>query len=151
MAYAEGTKVDAVQSRNEIEKMIARFGGEDILLGTFGGKSIVQFRAHGRYIRLTIPTPDQAEFSKNGRGSARTANQLEAAMTAEIRRRWRCLVLLVKAKFAAIADGIVTFEDEFMAETVMPNGQTAKEQLQPQITAAYQTGKMDQLQIGFGP
>ncbi len=39
-------------------------------------------------------------------------------------RRWRALVLVVKAKLEAVASGISTLESEFLANIVMGNGQT---------------------------
>lgn len=153
MAYAEGTKVDSFQSRMEIEKLIVKFKGTDVIIGSFNEKTMVQFRARGRFVRISLPVPTAAdkEIRFNGQGRVRTSIQVQNAIATETKRRWRCVLLLIKAKFTAIEDGIVTFEDEFMAETVMPDGKTAKEHIQPQIAAAYETGKMATLQIGFQP
>ena len=40
------------------------------------------------------------------------------------RSRWRALYLVVKAKLEAVSSGIVSMEDEFLAQTVMNDGET---------------------------
>lgn len=151
MAYADGTKVPVKTSRDEIENMVAKHGGDQILVGAIDGKSIVQFRARNRYIRLTIyaATERDRKVGYTPTGQERTGKSLATALDQENRRRWRSMALLVKAKFTAIDDGIVSFEDEWLAETVMANGQTVKEQIQPQLAASYDSGEMGPLQISF--
>ena len=41
-----------------------------------------------------------------------------------MRQRWRALALCIKAKLEAVECGITSFEEEFLAHVVMPNGQT---------------------------
>lgn len=55
------------------------------------------------------------------------------------------LALVVKAKLEAVESGISTFEQEFMAHIVLPNGQTTGQWMIPQIEAAYKTGTMPAL------
>lgn len=45
----------------------------------------------------------------------------------------------------ALADGIETFEDAFLAHIVMPDGSTVAEHTLPRIAAAYDSGKMQPL------
>jgi len=56
------------------------------------------------------------------------------------RQKWRALSLVVKAKLEAVESGITTFEDEFLAHIVLPNGQTVGEQALPRVREAYATG-----------
>jgi hypothetical protein len=66
------------------------------------------------------------------------------------RQRWRALALAIKAKLEAVESGIATFEEEFMAYIVLPDGQTVGEFLSPQIEAAYSSGRMPPLLPGIG-
>jgi hypothetical protein len=52
------------------------------------------------------------------------------------------LALVIKAKLEAVASGITTFEDEFMAHIMMPDGLTVGKHIKPTIAAAYASGKM---------
>ena len=61
------------------------------------------------------------------------------------RSRWRALALAVKAKLEAVAIGITTFEDEFMAHIVMPDGLTVGEHVRPRIASAYESGQVTPL------
>ena len=48
---------------------------------------------------------------------------------------------MCKAKLEAVESGIATFEEEFMAHIVMPNGKTVGEMALPLIESAYKTNK----------
>ena len=58
------------------------------------------------------------------------------------RSRWRALLLVIKAKLEAIDAGIATFEDEFLAYTMLPGGETVGEWIAPQLDDVYATGVM---------
>lgn len=62
-----------------------------------------------------------------------------------MRRRWRALALGIKGKLETVATGIQTFEEEFLANIVLPNKQTVAEWLEPQLTAQYKGGKMPRM------
>lgn len=83
-------------------------------------------------------------------GHAHTAAARDA-YEQEIRRRWRSLLLVVKAKLTAVADGISTVEREFLADLVIPTGQTLAEWLAPQLEAAYAHGGVPALLPGTEP
>lgn len=46
------------------------------------------------------------------------------------------------AKFTAIQQGIRTFEDEFLADTVLPNNQTVRQYYTPQLRLAIESKQM---------
>jgi hypothetical protein len=69
----------------------------------------------------------------------------------ELKRRWRALVLIVKAKLELVASGGSTFEVEFLAHTMLPNGDTVGETMLPRIAQAYRTNSMPPLMLGPGP
>lgn len=152
MSYAAGTTVTADRSRAEIETTLARFGADQFMAGWDSGANVamVSFRLAGRMVRLTLPFPsiDDPLICKTPAGRSRTQLQIEEEHAKEVRRRWRSLLLVIKAKLAAVSDGISTLEREFLADIVIPDGRTTGEWLQPQIAAAYDTGRMPALMPG---
>ncbi len=51
-------------------------------------------------------------------------------------------MLIIRAKLEAVESRITTFESEFLANLVLPDGGTVGEWLSPQIDEAYATGRM---------
>jgi len=93
-----------------------------------------------------MPPKDSREFTHTeGRGSKRSPQDAQKAWEQAGRQRWRALALAVKAKLEAVESQITSFETEFMAHIVMPNGKTAGEILLPQIEDSYKNGKMPSL------
>lgn len=143
--YAENTQVSADRSRNEIEKTLMRYGATGFAYGWQGPNAVIMFEMANRRIKFNLPMPDKKsrEFTHTpNRGSRRTQEETERAWEQATRQRWRALALAVKAKLEAVQSGITTFEEEFMAHIVLPNGQTVGGWMQPQIESAYQGGKM---------
>lgn len=144
--YAEGTTVTPERSQAEIQRQLSRYGAS-AFMSAFerdqdGEHAMIAFRAHGRTIRfvLALPDPGDEEFQTTETGRARRDPQ--AAWKGEIRRRWRALALAIKAKLEAVETGIATFEDEFLAYTVLPDNTTVAESLQPRIEDAIRQGVM---------
>jgi len=146
-AYAERTSVPAERTRIEIEGTLRRFGADSVISGYEGARAFLLFRARGRFIRLELTLPDTGEkrFRLTPTGKARTAAQAATEHEAEVRRRWRSLGLLVKAKLAAVQDGIVEFDEEFLAHVVLPDNSTVARHALPAITRAYETGEPPRL------
>jgi hypothetical protein len=61
------------------------------------------------------------------------------------RQRWRALALAIKAKLEAVEAGITSFEDEFMAHIVLPDGSTFGRWARPQIAKVYEENTMPSL------
>lgn len=155
--YAEQTGVPAEKSRAEIERVLSRYGADAFAYAqqttAEGAEARVQFRAHGRWVRfdLPLPHPDDEEFKRTPRRrTVRSPEERRRVYDQEIRRRWRALALAVKAKLEAVQTGITTFESEFLAHIVLPDGQTVGQYVQPQVEAAYTSGKMPKQLPWFG-
>ncbi|HWF01594.1 MAG TPA: hypothetical protein VG248_17460 [Caulobacteraceae bacterium] len=56
------------------------------------------------------------------------------------RQKWRALALVIKAKLEAVSAGITTVEDEFLAQTMMGDGRTVGEVVQPQLEEHLRVG-----------
>jgi len=146
MRYAENTSVSVEKSKAEIERILQRYGAEQFISGWDQIRAFIAFRMMDRQVKFIITLPDQEEYktTPSGRRSRNRDSQLKAWEQA-CRQRWRALSLVIKAKLEAVESGITTFEDEFLAHIVLPNGQTAGEFIKPQIEIAYKNGKMPQL------
>jgi len=140
--YAQNTKVTSDKSRAEIEHLLTNYGADQFLYGWDGDAAVIGFRHKNRSIRFHLPSANREDYRKTAGRVTRTEVQLDAVMAKERKRRWRALALAIKAKLEACATGIATFEDEFLAYTVLPNGQTMSQWVSPQLKEAYENGKM---------
>lgn len=149
--YAEKTDVTSELSRREIERTLLRYGATGFIYGWQGASAVVAFEMWNRRIKFVLPLPDKRarEFTHTaGRGSPRNQEGAEAAWEQGCRQRWRALSLAIKAKLEAVASEITSFEEEFLAHIVLPNGSTAGAWMVPQIEGAYSQNKMPPL-LGY--
>ena len=142
--FAEGTEVSVEKSRAEIEALIIRYGATSTAFMNGPGRALIMFEAKGRRIVFELPLPDAADkkFERDGRGSCRTPERRMQAWEQACRQRWRALALVIKAKLEAVESGITTFEDEFLAHIIMPDGMTVGAHIKPGIERAYATNSM---------
>ena len=137
--YAADTDVPVDRSRAEIEKILQRFGADQFGYASGPHGATVGFRARDRVLRFDLPLPSSLP--------QRTEKQRAQA----VRSAWRCLVLSIKAKLAAVDSGITSFEQEFMPYTVLPDGRTAAQHALPMIEQAYKGGRVAGLLPHFPP
>ena len=152
MSFAENTSVPVERSRAEIETLLRKYGAEQFVSGWSSKDARIQFFVHGRYVRFVLELPDLQEkrFTVTPRyGKARSQDDARRLYEQEVRRLWRSLTLVVKAKLEAVESKIATFENEFMANIVMPDGKTVSEHVVPMIAKAYESGKMQPLLSGW--
>lgn len=146
--FAENTTVAADRSRGEIERTLTRYGATGFMYGWDETGAIVGFRAQERMVQFKIAMPDRNDrkfwFTEH-RHQKRSPAQAEAAWEQATRQVWRALALVVKAKLEAIEAGISTFEQEFLAFIMLPDGSTLGEWAAPQIEQTYATAKMPPL------
>jgi hypothetical protein len=144
--YASSTSVSAEKSRAEIERDLRRYGADQFMSGwDKGGQAILGFRFNGRMIRmlLSMPDPKAREFTHTpSRGTRRREDDAAREWEQACRQRWRALALVIKAKLEAVTAGITTFEDEFLAFTMLPDGTTVNQWIGPKLLAAYDKGEM---------
>jgi hypothetical protein len=144
--YAASTEVSSSRSRDEIERTLERYGADQFMYGWQDNAAVVAFRMEGRHIKFILPMPakDEQRFTHHSRGMREPSAALKEWEQAT-RQRWRALALVIKAKLEAIESGISLFEDEFMANIVLPGGETVSEFMRPQIAEAYRIGKAPDL------
>lgn len=145
--YAADTSVSVSNSKAEIERIIERYGATGFMSGWSGDKAMIAFAMNGRQIRFVLVMPDKgdAEFTTSAAGRERSADAAYKAWEQACRQRWRALALVIKAKLEAVESGISVFDDEFMANIVLPDGTTVGEFMRPQITTAYEQRSMPPL------
>jgi hypothetical protein len=147
--FAAQTEVPAERSRSEIERTLTRYGANAFMYGWQDDKAVIGFKAHGRMLRFVLPMPDKKarefthtrhenEWSQRELGQAESEKRYDQA----VRQRWRALALAIKAKLEAVEAGITEFESEFLAQIVLPNGQTMADHSKPLIQRAYESGEM---------
>lgn len=106
MNYARSTAVTEAESRAEIETLLKRSGCDEVVVGlNRAGAGVVCFTRRGRAVRMLLELPE------NG--------------SRERPRRWRVLLLVLKAKLEAMDAGISTFDAEFLAFIRLDDGQSA--------------------------
>lgn len=148
--YASKTEVPVEKSRAEIERVLNKEGASQTLFGRDGRDAVVAFTLRSRQVRFRVVIPPDEEFEVTPGGKTRKKSAIPAAVAQEERRRWRSLLLQIKAKFEAIASESETFDEAFLPHIMLPDGKTVAEFMVPQIEEAYSSGKMPLRLLG-GP
>ncbi len=132
MSFAEGTTVDVAKTRGEIESLVRKYGATQFSSGWTSGEAGIVFVIRGRSVKFVVPMPattDQKVRVKAAAMRGWLGTNLPKVIEAEERRRWRCLLLAIKAKLEVVETGISTFEEEFLAHIVTETGQTVYERI----------------------
>lgn len=148
MSYAADTEVPVERSRAEIERILTRYGADKFMVGSDQTQAVLAFQVKGKMIQFTLPLPDRQakEFWYTpARKNRRPDSDAYRAWEQACRSRWRALRLCIQAKLEAVACGITTFESEFLAHFVMPDGRTVGNHIIPQIEQAATDGRMPTL------
>lgn len=147
MSFAEKTTVAVDKSQAEIKKTLTKYGASGFVFGEKPDAAMVMFEMKERKVKFLLPLPvlqpsTQSYYQKKG------LYYSQDKLDQELRRRWRCLLLAIKSKLECVESGITTFEQEFMAHIVLPNGATVGQVMTPQIEGAYRNNEMPPL-LGF--
>lgn len=162
--YASGTTVDVSKSRAELEGLLKKHGASQwaVFQDDAKGMAVVQFRISERLVRLKLRV-ERSVLNPNERdwGKSQHAPQGWNSWTVQRRKEWiakeneqaereawRRLILVTKGKLEFVADGLSTIEREFLADIMLPNGTTVGEFTAPQLTEAYESGRMPPLLPG---
>jgi len=140
MRYAARTAVPQDRSRQEIERTLIRYGADQFIYGWEGRAAFIRFKMKDRFIMLRLVMPDNKEVSATPTGRKRRGTAVEKELEVAKRQRWRALALVIKAKLEAVESGIASFENEFLAYTMLPSGETTGDWMAPQLQAAYERG-----------
>jgi hypothetical protein len=126
MAYGLYTKVPFERTTAEIIALLKKAGADRIGQAEEPGRFAVQCFLNGRLLRFAVDVPEEPQPR---------------------RQRGRALLLVIKAKLESTESGVETFEQAFLANVVMPDGQTIADKAVPLIAEAYASGKTPQLML----
>lgn len=147
--FADGTEVPVERSRAELEALLQRHKATATAVFTSRDQAAVCFEMHERRVmfRLRLPDPASQEFTHGRINQTKALHRLSDAAAQKrwegaCRRKWRALVLAIKAKLVSVEEGIETFEEAFMAHVVMPDGSTVADNVAPRIANAYRDQRM---------
>lgn len=138
--YANQTEVTVEKSKVQIERLLTEFKATSVMMASNSDKSMIVFAMADRHVKFILPLPQKSEFGRHRNPTT--------ALEQATRTRWRALYLALRAKLEMAATGITTFEDEFLAHIVMPDGQTVGEMTRPRIQQAYESGEVRPLLEG---
>jgi hypothetical protein len=119
--YAQGTSVPPEKSQMQITKLLRTYKASGVMIGFDGGNSFIAFIYNNIQVRMFCPI---------------------AKSDAEERRRWRVMRIIIQSKFEMIQCGIRSFEEEFFADIVMPNGKTVSQIAIAAVKKAISSGEM---------
>jgi hypothetical protein len=102
--YAERTHVPVFKTQTEIEILARKHGAQSFTSGWERGAAMVSFTMRGRMVRFRLELPEQRS---------------QTSKLQEDRRRWRALLLAIKAKLEVVETGIASFDEEFLAHVVV--------------------------------
>lgn len=145
--YAASTDVPADRSRAQIEQAVRKYGGRRFMYGWEedgpNPRAVVAFVIGERQVRFLLPMPDRnsREFTLTPSSKRpRSTTAADAAYEQAVRSRWRSLGLVIRAKLEAVSAGIVTFDEEFLAHLVLPEGDTVGERMHPVLAQTFREG-----------
>lgn len=139
--YAKGSIVSPDRTREELNKILKKYGAKGFGFWDKEEHAIVAFELRERKYRFVISFEEIARFRLSPAGKLRTKIQQKTAHEQHIRERWRAILAVVKGKLIAVDASIETFEEAFLRYLVMPGtNQTIGEVIEPQLEEAYRSG-----------
>lgn len=140
--YASNTSVSEDRTRLEIERTLKRYGADQFAYATSREQTMIAFGIEGRPVKMTLVLPNRDDYELTPNGRARKESQIDEHWKQAVRQRWRALLLVIKAKLEVIDIGLSTIEREFMADLMLPDGQTIAQWVHPQLDEIYKQNKM---------
>lgn len=126
MAFAKTTTVSIGKTKDEIQRSLIRAGASGFAEAQRGREAFYafQFNHIGVKIKFKLPLPP---------GANATALDIKK-YEQECRTKWRCLLLVIKAKIESVESGIETFEQAFLPHIALKDGSTVGEKAIPALT-----------------
>lgn len=140
----EDTTVSADRSKAEIRELLLRYGATQFGIVEEATRALVGFQANGRLVRLEVLLPDAqtAALTKAGKYVRAGTAAARSLHDQEERRLWRAVRAWIFAQLEAVESGIRTFEDVWLADTVLPDGKRFADWAEPQIEQQVRAGRM---------
>lgn len=136
MPYAKETDVPFERSVAEIVGLLKKAGADQIAQVDQRERFTIQFTMADRMLRFRVDYLSAEQIDKLT-GPRQDPAKVKAQWH---RQRGRALLLVIKAKLEAVDSGVETFEQAFLANVVLSNGETVHERIASPIAAEYETG-----------
>lgn len=131
MAYGEHTKVPFPKTVSDILVMLRKAGAEQVGQFEESQRLTIMFRMNERQVRFRITWANNSDR--------------------EQRQRGRALFLVIKAKLESVESQVETFEEAFLPNVVMANGQTVYERVAEPIALEYKAGTVQPMLMISSP
>lgn len=147
MPYAKTTDVPFERSIAEIVGLLKGAGADQIAQVDQRDRFTIQFAMADRMLRFRVDylTDEQVDRLT---GPRQDASKVKAQWH---RQRGRALLLVIKAKLEAVESGVETFEQAFLANVVLANGETVHDRIAAPIAAEYETNAVHSMLFLAGP
>ena len=109
--YAKSTTVPIARSKQNIDELLVSYGIEESFSGRSPRGDGIGWKHKSKVYKMSVPVPSKDD---------KTDKQYEQ----EMRQRWRILYMSMKMKFEEIDAGVISFEDQFLAQMSLPDGST---------------------------
>lgn len=144
--YAAGTSVNIERSREELERILARYGADEFMYAISQGTAAIGFKFMGVAYKIDIPMPRKESFESTPTGRrSRSDRAVIDAWDQSKRQVWRALVLFIKGKLEGIEQGFSTIEKEFLSNIMLPDGSKFGDLATEAVQKAVSSGQMPQI------
>jgi len=117
------------ERKAEIEMTLGKLGASDFEFGYSRESAFVSFTFRGQAVRFSMPLPAR-------KSRARDQERARDHWMADCAVNWELLQDLLVKKLTMVKVELTSFEEEFMARLVMPDGRTFAEHAWPLIKPA---------------
>lgn len=148
--YAENTTTPVASTRAEIRRLLENYGADQFaeMEDRAEGTHSMIVRIKGKYYKFAATRPDPEEFRQiKGSWQTRPLEEMRKKAEQEYMRRWRVLLLLLKAKLEASAgddtdqEGEATFRREFLPYALVDGNETMADRYLGEIDQFYESGR----------
>lgn len=137
--YADKTQVSESNSKVELDEMLRKWKASNVAVGGSETEALVYFAVAGWNVKFKMAMPTDADARKHGkkdRWGGISDSARAAWIEQERRRRWRALVLTIKAKLVSVENAVESFENAFLAHLVIEGGATVGDRVGPALAEA---------------
>jgi len=150
--YAASTSVSVEKSRGELERLLVRHGATRYGIAHHEDGAQVSFLLSGHHVRVAVPLPSLEAYPDptklNYYNKAKTPRDwnrwnvgqrkawIDAQRDQVTRQRWRCILLIVRAKLELIEMKLSTVEREFLADITLSDGRSVLEAMAGKLLTA---------------
>jgi hypothetical protein len=139
--YAQGTTVSIEKSEIEVRRVLQKYGATKFGTMVEPEQATIFCELKNRRVQIVVPMPTKKEKAWMYASPAK--------VDAERRRRWRVLLITLKAMLEAVESGLMSFDQAFLAFIEVPGtARTLGDELVPRLNALYAGASLKALLAG---